>query len=147
MKITLALRRSFVAPPTARHNADVRRQIVQGADQRSRDDVVRVANEQRRLLWCFLGSLFFIPIIAIPGIGLVIGALVSVAQGYFVYRAARAVYSPLAWLYGLFMLVPGVALVTLFAVNRECTLVLKSAGIKVGVMGARKKDIAAYAAS
>ena len=100
-------------------------------------DLREVGLSQRLMMWAILGWFvgFFPPamIITIP------------FQLYCVYRLARSLQLRAAVIVTalLLTLVPLICLLVFIAMNQKAVNALKSAGIRVGLMGARKEDLPA----
>ena len=90
-----------------------------------------VGRGQRAILWLMLVSL-------LPFLPLALRAFVGPVCAVFSYRVARHVYSPIAAV-GIALLcgLPLLGLVALGFLNARATRLLRSAGIRVGFMGAK----------
>ena len=66
---------------------------------------------------------------------------VTIVQSYLFFRLALAVRSPAPWFAAIFGAVPGVNLFVLVSLNHKITVILRSAGIRVGLVGANAYDL------
>lgn len=67
---------------------------------------------------------------------------ISIISLVFIYRLAAALKEPNPWLYAIFGLIPYVNVVSLLVINSRATTALKVCGVHVGLLGARKDDLA-----
>jgi len=125
-----------------------------GADAQSpgitQTALVRVAKAQRAVLWLIL--LYFA---AIFGTGLGNGAglhalayivpfiylAVLIIGAILVYRLAHAIESSAPWLYVVLLVIPIGGLIGLLILNGKATRMLRDAGLRVGLMGAKRSDL------
>ena len=125
-----------------------------GADAQSpgitQTALVRVATAQRAVLWLIL--LYFA---AIFGAGLGNGAglhalayivpfiylAVLIIGAILVYRLAHAIESAAPWLYVVLLVIPIGGLIGLLILNGKATRMLRDAGLRVGLMGAKRSDL------
>jgi hypothetical protein len=133
--------------------------------QLAREDVVKIAGAQKMLLWAILLSIvvnlsaIFIPqAVSAPGrppdpavtlaVSLVIlGAalMVLVLQITSVVRLCLVLKEGWATVfYAIFQFAPCISLILLLFLNGRATSRLKACGIRVGLMGAKSRDVAAY---
>jgi energy-coupling factor transporter transmembrane protein EcfT len=100
----------------------------------SNQDAYNVGKKQKAIIWLVLASIaaFFIPFA--PFIVGVIGII-------FVAQLAAAQKLPVAWLWAFSQIIPLVSLICLLILNQKATNILKSKGIKVGLMGGSHKEI------
>jgi hypothetical protein len=76
-------------------------------------------------------------------LGLLWTAAVGLVGGVFVFLLGRKVYGPVAGvILGLLTVTPCVGLVVILVVNASATSALQSNGVRVGLLGARMRDIA-----
>ncbi|MDZ4684713.1 MAG: hypothetical protein SH850_06445 [Planctomycetaceae bacterium] len=133
--------------------------------QLPRDEVVKIASAQKMLLWAILLSIvvnlsaFLVPAaIAKPGgqpdpavalavsFGILGAALLVLAlQLTSVIRLCLALKEGWATVfYAFFQLAPCISLILLLFLNGRATSRLQACGIRVGLMGAKSRDVAAY---
>ena len=98
-------------------------------------ETYEIGKRQKAILWLILLSIF---LIFIPKIGPILSAVINIM---FVYKLAVALKSKVAWLWCLLMIVPLVSLISLLIINGKATTALRTAGIKVGLMGANKAQL------
>jgi hypothetical protein len=98
-------------------------------------DLREVGLSQRLMVWAIIGWFigFFPPAIAIT----------IPFQLYSVYRLGRSLQlsAPAVAGYILLTFAPFICLLGFLALNRKAINVLRGAGIRVGLMGARKEDL------
>jgi hypothetical protein len=120
---------------------------VVGVVSGTREDLRSVAKFQKGILVCILiyliaviGSAFLPPALQqLVGLGVL---LIGVVGAVFVFLLAIKVYGTgLGIVLGILSLIPCVGLIVLLIVNGKATSVLKSNGIKVGLMGANLSQI------
>ena len=103
---------------------------------REENKIREVGLAQRFLMWAILVSLLgiFIPFSFF---------LIIPFRLYAVYRFARALSIGIVGsiLYTAVMFIPFIALICLLVLNRQATRILKDAGIRVGLMGAKTSDL------
>jgi hypothetical protein len=133
--------------------------------QRSREEVVQIANAQKMLLWAILlqiviniGALVLPQMLlaagkppdpalqAMVGLGILGGVILAlVMQIASVVRLCLALKEGWATaVYVIFQFVPCVSLILLLFLNGRATTRLKECGIRVGLMGANARDLANY---
>jgi heme/copper-type cytochrome/quinol oxidase subunit 2 len=98
------------------------------------EDILRIAKDQKNIMWLILVS--FITIV-IPFAFIITGIISTI----FIYRLANSIGSSDAWLYVVLSLIPLVGLITLAVASSKATKILKSRGIRVGLMGAKSNDL------
>ncbi len=109
---------------------------------RNSDEIREIGKYQRLTMWALLaGFVFLVPVP--PGGSLILFGPVLVFQIFMVYRLTKALDSPLAGVRCLLCLVPLIGLINLYLVTNQATIILKERGLRVGVMGASKNDLAA----
>lgn len=94
-----------------------------------------IANGQKAVIWLIPFSL---AAILVPFFGQIVMGIFSLI---FVYKLAVALKSKVAWLWCILMFIPIISMISLCILNGKATSVLKNAGIKVGLMGANKKQM------
>ena len=113
----------------------------------TKQDLLKVARRQRSLLWVVLvyiaGSLILTFLIS-AGMAEDIRGVVVLASGIvsacFTYRLAVAVRSSVPWLWAVLVFIPCGGLVVLIFLVRDASAILRSQGIRLGLMGARMSD-------
>ena len=70
-----------------------------------------------------------------------LSVVVSLVGLVLVYRLASALRQQPAWLWALLALIPLISLIILLSLNGQATGVLRSKGVRVGLMGANGRDI------
>jgi hypothetical protein len=112
-----------------------------------RDDVRSIAIYQKGILVCILVyiiiivSQFLIPQQFRFVLALVV-LVVSIIDTVFIFLLTTKIYGVgLAVVLGLLSLIPFVGLIVLLIVNGKATSILRSHGVRVGLMGARLADI------
>ncbi|MBE9029859.1 hypothetical protein IQ266_08970 [filamentous cyanobacterium LEGE 11480] len=100
-------------------------------------DLMGIAKHQKTILWLLLLSL------AASFVGLT--PITALIQLYFIYKLAMAVRLSKAEMviYVIMAFIPFISLLALASLNSKATDVLKSNGIRVGLMGAKMNDVAA----
>ena len=99
-----------------------------------KEELLEVAKRQKQLLWMILLSL--VPLF-IPFAGIITG-IISI---YFIYKLAQALRSSAAWVYIILAFIPLVGFFALLHLNAKATKILRSNGIKIGLMGAKAVDL------
>ncbi len=95
---------------------------------------IMIAARQRQLLWGIVALMFLslfanaLPILFLPLI---------VIQVLLIYRLGKALGLPSLWLWTIGCLVPYLGILVLLLLNQKATTTLRSAGFKVGFMGAK----------
>ena len=118
--------------------------------RKSPEGVREIAQRQRAILLCILG-IFILYGLAIVGqtafppiVVLIIAFLilaVDLTAVVFVFLLTTKLYGiGIGLLLGFLTLVPCVGLITLLVVNGKATTILKEAGLKVGLLGAKVPD-------
>ena len=113
----------------------------------SRRSLREIGRSQSLLLWAVLASVaghigLFVD--AIPRLLVFVYCVPAIAFMLFcVYKAARAIGCGVivSVLSQILMFFPMVSLIVLLILNREATSVLRNAGVKVGLMGAKQSDL------
>jgi hypothetical protein len=102
-------------------------------EQWTKADLMEVANRQKSIMWMILISLVaaFIPFATI---------VTAIIQIFFIYKLATAVRSSAAWVYIILSFVPLIGLLALLHINGKAMTILRTNGVKVGLMGARMDD-------
>jgi hypothetical protein len=100
----------------------------------SKKDLLEIAKHQKIICWLFL-------IILIGLIFPVISLVAHLIAIFFVYYLTKALKLPRPWLYAIGIFVPLVSLIVLLTVIRKATKALRLNNIRVGIMGANKKDL------
>jgi hypothetical protein len=115
-------------------------------------EVIAVAKAQKQILWLILANIgaMIVAMAAKPTggavagiIGNVLALVVVVFIAVTVYRLAGALKLT-AWVYVILMFIPCISLLTLLHLNSKATAHLRANGIRVGLMGARKADLAKF---
>ena len=99
------------------------------------EQVIRVGKQQRAIMWLILAAILTF---LVPLAGLITGIIMIV----FVYRFASAMKWPVAWLWAILSFLPLINLLILVTLNGRATKLLRANGIRVGLMGANKSDMA-----
>jgi hypothetical protein len=113
----------------------------------NRSDLRSIATYQKVIVLCIL--VYLIAVIArfvLPtGLGLILMFAVGgvgIVATVFVFLLATKIYTTgVGILLGVLTLIPIVGLIVLLIVNGKATAILKSNGIKVGLLGARMSDL------
>ena len=100
----------------------------------SPSDLLEIGTRQKQVIWMILLGLLGA---VIPFATLVTGAI----SVFFIYKLAVALRSSMAWLYIVLAFIPLVGLLALLQLNGKATKALSSAGLKVGLMGARQSAL------
>lgn len=103
-------------------------------DDWSQSELLEIGTRQKQVIWMILLGLLGA---VIPFASLVTGAI----SVFFIYKLAAALRSSVAWLYIVLAFIPLVGLLALLRLNGKATKALSSAGIKVGLMGAKQADL------
>ena len=124
-----------------------------GAAWEAGPNIRKVGLAQRLLIWVMLASIV-VMLASMVGAALVVGSLDAHLvvpamimtipfQLYCVYKLAKALdmATGIAVLWLVSMLIPLVSLVCLLVLNGKATRTLKSAGIRVGLMGASVAEL------
>lgn len=128
---------------------------VVGVNSGKREDLRKVAQYQKGIIYCILANLILFVVNIAAGqagdqgtvmfLGLaIIGVylIVAIAQLAFIVLLATQVYNlGLGILFGVLSFVPCLGLVLLLVVNQKATGVLQQNGIKVGLMGANMSQV------
>jgi ABC-type glycerol-3-phosphate transport system permease component len=103
-------------------------------DPWTKQDLLEVAKFQKYIQWLVLAYLvaMFIPF------GQLIVGVVGI---YFIYKLAVALRSSFAWLYIVAMFIPIIGLLALLHIVVGATRILRTNGVRVGIMGAKLEDI------
>lgn len=113
----------------------------------SRDELREIARSQRAILLCIVGYAVLVAfqmyspqqlkaLVGLAAIG------VSITATVFVFLLATKVYERTTGIIlGVLTLIPCVGLLVLLRVNAKATSVLRSHGIRVGLVGADASDI------
>jgi hypothetical protein len=119
-----------------------------GVNSGSREDLRKVAQYQRGILFCIL---FYLIVVACqfaltgPGSQIILGVvaiILSITGTVFVFMLAMKVYSTVLGIFlGILTLIPCVGLICLLIVNGKATTVLRANGISVGLLGADPSKI------
>lgn len=113
----------------------------------ARNDLREIAIRQKAIMYCILGEFvllfaqFLVPAPFRP-IMLLLFFGASITASVFVFMLAIAVYNTgVGIVLGILTLVPLVGFIVLLVVNGTATRILRSHGIKVGLMGANSSQI------
>lgn len=111
--------------------------------------IVEIARSQRRILWLLLVSIgVVLGGFVLPHTGGVSALLyttfivIGIVGAVLIYRLATAMEEPWRWIYVVCAFIPYVSTVTLLILNVRATSALRARGIRVGLMGADKQDVA-----
>jgi len=100
-------------------------------------DILEIAKKQQMVLWAFFFCLFIFTVPNTKGVASIIFAI-------FIYQLAKALRSPIAWLYAILTIIPIVGFITLISIDSQATAALRKHGIRVGIMGAKKSDLSKF---
>jgi len=103
----------------------------------TKDEVIKIAKEQKTLCWLFLGILVSYPLYFIY-VGIFTEIILSLWAIFVVYHLAIALKDKHPGLYAFGMFIPIVKLFVLLNVVQNATKILRANNITVGVMGAKK---------
>jgi hypothetical protein len=109
---------------------------------RTAEEIRAIGKYQQLTMWALLAG-FSILIPLTPVASFILFIPVTVFQVLMVYRLTKALESPLAGLRCLLCLVPLASLINLYLVTNQATIILRQRGIRVGVMGASKRELEA----
>jgi hypothetical protein len=100
-------------------------------------EIQLIAKKQRILIWIILASLgaYFIRYAPI---------VTGIVSAVYMFQLARAVRKS-GWVVAILAFIPLVGLIALLVINSEANDALKGRGIRVGLMGANKDDLARLA--
>ncbi|MCF7874839.1 MAG: hypothetical protein K9L58_04270 [Candidatus Omnitrophica bacterium] len=117
----------------------------------SKDEVLKIAKEQKVLCWLFLGLIIiqllimlvkgnyiiysmmgFVPLI------LIVWAIITV------YRLSKSLKKKYCLLYAMGVFIPFVSWVILIVLIHNATKILRASNIAVGIMGAKKQSLDNY---
>jgi hypothetical protein len=105
-------------------------------------EILDIAKRQKTIIWLILLSIpAYIAAVVVPFLPLVVG-IISLL---FIYQLAVALKETSPWLYVVLGLIPCVSVIALLVINSRATSALKTGGVHVGLMGARKADLQALA--
>ncbi|HNX68670.1 MAG TPA: hypothetical protein PLL75_01675 [Candidatus Omnitrophota bacterium] len=120
-----------------------------------KEELLNLAKAQSKPLWCFLTILglrivgIFIPLDKTNAVAVLVNLFLSlvvlVLVVYFIiliYRLAKALKKDVPFLYAIGLIVPLVNLVVLASLFGSSTRILKAGGLKVGIMGCSKAELA-----
>lgn len=119
-------------------------------DTRAFDKLIKVAARQRALIFGVLAQIFLNPIAKAIGIKgesavIVLGVLSLILMIYILVTAIRLSvllnHVAVTVILGLFSIIPFFNLIVLLILSRQSTKLLKSHGIRVGLLGANVKNI------
>jgi len=104
------------------------------------DDVIAIAKTQRIIIWLVIASLleFVLPIVFI---------ILLLFKIIYVYCFIDELKLKDSWLWLVFLVVPLINIIMLLMLNSKATAAIKSKGVKVGIMGANKAQLAKLAAT
>jgi hypothetical protein len=108
--------------------------------QYTNDDVFAIAKTQRVIIWLVLASLvdFVFPPAFI---------IITFFKIMFVYSLAGELKLNDSWAWFVCMLIPLVNIILLLKLNAKATAIIRSKGVKVGLMGANKVQLVKLAAT
>ena len=113
----------------------------------ARNDLREIAVRQRAIMLCILAYIALVVLqFAIPPemrifLGIAVLA-VGITAAVFVFMLALALYNTASGiLLGILTLVPLLGLFILLVINQKATTILKSHGIKVGLLGANMSQV------
>jgi len=113
----------------------------------ARNDLREIATRQRAIMLCILGYVVLVVLqFALPPEGRIVLGLAALAvcitAAVFVFMLALAVYNTATGIVlGILTLIPILGLIILLIVNGRATNILKSHGIKVGLLGADMSQV------
>ena len=101
----------------------------------SNQEVFEIAKKQKAIIWLIIVSfaVFFFPLAWI---------VVAIVNLVFVYQLAKALKLGGAWAWCVAQIIPLVSLITLLVLNSKATAAIRSKGVTVGLLGARKSELA-----
>jgi hypothetical protein len=117
---------------------------------RSVERVLEVAKQQKRLIWLFLTQLlltipmiFNVPVSGDSAVWVLPSLILVIISAYFIYMIGRALEMSTLWLVITILLLfaPYIGLFPLLYVNSMATKFLRTAGVKVGLMGAKRRSL------
>ena len=76
----------------------------------------------------------------IPYLGILL-LIMSIVSLVFIYKLAVALKESAPWLYVILGLIPCISLIALLVISGRATSALRTRGVHVGLMGARKDDL------
>jgi len=98
------------------------------------EEAYAVGKKQRTIVWAFF---FLLVSIIFPPVSLIISIIII----FFVYELAKAEKKKTPGLWAFAMLIPLVKLICLLILIQDATKILRAKGLKIGLMGANKKDL------
>ncbi|PTU75768.1 hypothetical protein [Pseudomonas mangrovi] len=117
-------------------------------DTRVSDKLVKVAARQRALIFGVLAQIFLNPIAKAIGIKgesavIILGVLSLILMIYILVTAVRLSmllnHVAITVMMGLFSIIPLINLIVLLVLSRQSTKLLRSHGVRVGLLGANVK--------
>jgi hypothetical protein len=112
------------------------------AGKYSAEELRRIAVLQRAIVLAVLANILAYPALAVlPKTGLVIEIAVSIFQLVCIAKLASALRHRFVWLWVIGALIPCVSLIVLVAINSNATSALQLSGVRVGLLGARFRDL------
>lgn len=118
-------------------------------DTRTAQLVLEVATQQKRLIWFILFQILLLPVLfLLPLSGesvawLILSLILGMICAYLIYKVCRALEISTFWLAVaiVVLFVPYIGLLSLLSVNSMATKFLRAAGVRVGLMGAKRKSM------
>ena len=114
--------------------------------------IAMIARSQKRILWLLLiGLVVLFGGFALPAVPTVIGLLyltilsIGLIAAWLIYRLATVMEEPGRWIYVVCAFIPYVSTVTMLILNVRATSALRKHGLRVGLMGVSRADIARLA--
>jgi hypothetical protein len=102
----------------------------------------RIVVLQRRILLAVLVNIVAYPVFAfLPKTGLIVEISVAIFQVVYIGKLASALRQRFVWLWVVGALIPCVSLIVLVAINSNATSALQRSGLRVGLLGARLRDL------
>ena len=112
-----------------------------------KEDILKIAKFQTMIIFGILFLIILTPLTYIPGIVSILATLLYLVNviyymtAFCMLRTAQKGNIAVTVLLVIFLLLPLISLITLLCVNGKASNILKSAGLKVGLMGVSKPDL------
>jgi hypothetical protein len=137
-------REGLIQSETALKSVSGTGRTIAGAHELAGTALREVAEFQKVIILLVLGNLGVMLLAAINPIFYIIASLVlEIFCIYCLYRIGKAMKQPVAYLVAIivFSIIPCINLVVLLLVNGMATRVLRTHGVRVGLLGAKSKDL------
>lgn len=116
---------------------------------RSAQLILEVAKQQKRLIWFILVQLLLLPVLFLlppsseSAAWFILSLILGIICAYLIYKVCRALEISTFWLVIaiVVLFVPYIGLLSLLSVNSMATKFLRTAGVRVGLMGAKRKSM------